>query len=121
MAVQYTHNSYTLNKDVTILKEYQKQSSFGAPEYFWHPVAQVRASIEPLNGREYWIASQSQGEASVRIVIRYRDGVTNRTRLLYKSRDGDVVYELKSPPINKLEANQWLELMCKELSNESST
>lgn len=120
MAVNYELNPAVFDKEVVLLEEHIVTSEFGTPRSYWHPVARAKASIEPISGREYWTASQSQGEASVRIIIRYRDGVNSRMRVLYKSRDGDVVFEMKSPPINKLEANGYLELMCRELINNGA-
>lgn len=120
MAVDYDFNPALLNKKVILLEEIVKEDSFGTPKSYWHPVAKVKASIEPMSGREYWLASQAQGEATVRIMIRYRKGVTSRMRVRYKSHDKSITYELKSPPINKFEGNKYLELMCRELAENES-
>lgn len=120
MAVPYDTNPAVFDKEVILLKEVEKLSEFGTPKSFWHPMTKIKASIEPLSGREYWTASQAQGEATVRIVIRYMDGITSRMRVLYKDDDGDRIYEMKSPPINKLESNRYIELMCKELTNDGT-
>lgn len=119
MAVNYELNPAVFNKEVILLDEKLVESDFGTPKSYWYPIAKVKASIEPISGKEYWTASQSQGEASVRIMIRYRDGITNRMRILYRGRDKDTTYEMKSPPINKLEGNMYLELMCRELSEDA--
>ena len=116
MATDFLYNSAVFDKRVTLIKEVIVRDDLNTPQSKWHPVAKVWASIEPISGREYWSAAQSQSEASVRIVIRYRDGVTSRTRVRYESEDGIVNFELKSPPINYREQNQFLELMCREKS-----
>ena len=106
MAVDYSTNPAVFDKTLVILKEHIIQDTYGAPQSIWHPFARVMASIEPISGREYWQASQSQSEATVRVIIRYRSGITDRMRLLYNRPDGPVLYELKSPPINYLESNR---------------
>ena len=120
MAVDYAINPAVFDKEVTILKEYTVFDETNTPQSKWHPFAKVRASIEPLSGREYWQAAQAQGEASIRIIIRYRKGITDRMHFRYDSEDGSVVYEMKSPPINCREQNMYLELMCKELSTNAT-
>lgn len=120
MATDFINNPGALDKLVTLIKEVTVLDAFNTPQSKWHPYAKVWASIEPISGREYWSAAQSQSESSVRIVIRYRDGVTTRTRVRYESDDGVVDFELKSPPINYREQNQFLELMCREKATDGS-
>ena len=116
MPVDYETNPAVFNKQLVVLKEHILRDEYGAPRSFWHPFAVVMASIEPLSGREYWQASQSQSEATVRITIRYRAGIDDRIRLRYEGPEGPVVYEMRSPPINLLEKNRYLQLMCRTLS-----
>lgn len=114
MATDFIENPGVLDKRVTILREHIVYDEFNSPQSRWHPVAKVWSSIEPISGREYWNAAQSQGEASVRIVIRFRPDVSSRMRVKYEGENGVKVFELSSPPINYREQNQFLELMCKE-------
>lgn len=116
MATDFLYNSAVFDKRVTLIKEVIVRDDLNTPQSKWHPVAKVWASIEPISGREYWSAAQSNSESSVRIVIRYRQGITSRMRVKYESEDGTVVYETSSPPINYREQNEYLELMCKEKS-----
>lgn len=116
MSVDYSTNPAVFNKLVTLLNEYVIPDSYGTPQSVWHPFATVMASIEPLSGREYWQAAQSQSESSLKIIIRYIPGVTSRTRILYNGLEGQKTYEMRSPPINLMEANRYLQLMCRELS-----
>ena len=118
--VDYAVNPAVFDKEITILKEYTVLDESNTPQSKWHPFAKVRASIDPLSGREYWQAAQAQGEASVRILIRYRKGITDRMHFRYDGEDGTVIYEMKSPPINYREQNIYLELMCKELSTNAT-
>ena len=116
MPVDYSTNPAVFNKQLVLLKEHIVPDAYGTPQSVWHPFAQVMASIESISGREYWHASQAQAEATVRIIIRYRSGINDRMRLRYESPEGPVTYEMRSPPINYLESNRYLQLMCRELS-----
>ena len=116
MAVDYQTNPAVLNKSVILMREHIITDVLGAPESKWHPIAQVMAAIEPLTGREYWQAAQAQGESTVKIIMRYRDGITDRMRIKYNN----IIYEMKSPPINELMQNKFLILMCREMSRNDS-
>lgn len=118
MAVDYRTNPAVFDKIVTILRQEQIYDSYNSARSVWHPFAVVRASLEPLTGREFWIASQSQAEGTVRVVMRYRKGITDQMRFRYDSDDGEVTLEVKSPPINILEQNMYLEIMCRELMDQ---
>lgn len=62
----------------------------------WTDFASVRASVEPLQGREYRSPSGDQAEATTRFRLRYLPGVTASMRVLCEGR----VYNLVSPPID---------------------
>lgn len=116
MAVDYATNPAVFDKRMTLLKEFIVYDAFNNPRSVWHPFAVLMVAIEALTGREYWQAAQSQSESSVRITMRYRQGINDRIRLRYESEDGVSVYEPKSPPVNVREHNQYIEIMCRELS-----
>lgn len=73
-------------------------------------LAEVWASVEPLSGREYFLARQVNAEATVRVRIRYRAGITPRMRVKYGSRSLEIV-----SVIDPGERHEELHLMCKEL------
>lgn len=118
MTVSYQNNPAVFDKIVTILEQRMIRDSFNNARAVWHPFAVVRASLEPLTGREYWTASMSQAEGTIRVVMRYRKGITAQMRFKYESNDGIKILEVKSPPINVLEQNQYLEIMCRELEDQ---
>lgn len=118
MSVDYRTNPAVLDKTVTILEQRLIQDEFNQTRAVWHPFATVKASLEPLTGREYWQSSQSQQVGSVRVVMRYRKGINDQMRFVYQSNDGPITLEVKSPPINVLQQNLFLEIMCRELSDQ---
>ena len=114
----FSSNAGELSKKITLLKPYDFTDPSGAPTTVWYPICDVMAIIEPVSGREYWMASQSNREATVRFVIRYKEGITDNMRIRYKAKDRCKIYEMTSLPINPNEENKYLQLMCNEVENE---
>jgi SPP1 family predicted phage head-tail adaptor len=112
--IDYSTNPAVLNKRVFLLREIVLRDEEGGSRIQWRPFASVYAGIENLTGREYWQASQTQGESSSRIVFRKLAGVTDRTRVLVKNAEGKrVVYEAKSPPMIVGSQEDYIEMMCR--------
>jgi SPP1 family predicted phage head-tail adaptor len=66
--------------------------SHGDQTKTWTDLATVRASIEPLSGREFLQASQVMSDITVRIRIRGRSDITltPKDRVLYGTRTFDI-------------------------------
>jgi SPP1 family predicted phage head-tail adaptor len=77
----------------------------------WSPYATVWAAVEPIQGREFFAAQQLNAEATHRIRIRYRVGVSPKDRVTFEGR----IFEIKAPPINVDEKSRELHLMCVEV------
>lgn len=90
------------------------RDSFGEEDVTWVTAATVWGSVEPLRGREYMEAKQGQADVSHRVVIRYRTGVVPTMRVYLEDGRG---FEVDSV-INRLERDEMLELMCRELVNQ---
>ena len=100
------------NKSVILQRrDYEKEqkSGYGSSRPFWKKFAEVRASVEPLQGREYFSGPFQMGENIVRVRIRYIDGVTRKMRIKY----GNRVFDIYSV-IDSMESHRELQLMCKE-------
>ena len=69
----------------------------------------MRASVEPLQGREYFSGPFQMGKSIIRIRIRYIEGITNKMRIKYGKRLFDI-YSV----IDSMESHRELQLMCKE-------
>ena len=89
------------------------RDTFGEEDVTWTTSATVWGSVEPLRGREYMEARQGQADVSHRVVIRYRTGVVPTMRVYLE--DGRAL-EIDGV-INRLERDEMLELMCRELVN----
>ena len=101
------------NKVITLQKrDYDKErknNTYGALRPIWKNVATVRASVEPLQGREYFSGPFQIGENIVRIRIRYLEGITRKMRIRYGNRLFDI-YSV----IDSMESHRELQLMFKE-------
>lgn len=74
-------------------------------------VSNVSASIDPVSGKEFFEAQQTQSEVSHKIRIRYKLGVLPSMRVNFKGR----IFAMTSPPINWEERNRDMLLMCSEV------
>lgn len=75
----------------------------------WADTATVWASVEPVSGREPFVAQQLQGHVTHKVLIRYRSGITHDMRVLFGTRKFDV-----QAVINDKERNETLMLYCQE-------
>lgn len=98
-----------LRHRITIQSKSAVQDSFGAETITWATFATVWGSVEPLTGREFLEAKQSQAEVSVRIRIRQLAGVLPEMRVVF----GAHTYEVLSV-IYVEERKREVQLMCRE-------
>ncbi len=99
-----------LRHRVTIQKEQgTTRNSKGELVPNWVDIVTVWAAVEPLKGREYFDAEQVQAEVTTRIRMRYHAGVTPEMRIIYGTKEFDIL-----SAINIEEKDRELHLMCKE-------
>jgi SPP1 family predicted phage head-tail adaptor len=75
----------------------------------WSTFASAWAAIEPVRGREYFLAHAENGAADTRISLPYVAGVTRSMRVNHDGRLYDIQHVL-----NIDERNRELNLMCLE-------
>lgn len=76
----------------------------------WTDVATMWAAIDPISGREFYAAEQSQSEVSHKIRCRYRTGLDTAMRITYGKRRFKII-----SLIDWEERHESLLLMCKEV------
>lgn len=89
------------------------RSASGEEVLTWPTFATCRASVEPLNGKEYFTARQEAAEVNYRIRLRYDSALASVVpawRISYAGRTFDI-----QSIINYRERNRELIVMCKEL------
>ena len=77
----------------------------------WEDVKTIRASVEPIQGREYFSGAFAIGETVVRLRIRYQPDVeiSRKMRIKY----GNRILKIENV-IDSKERHEELQLMCKE-------
>lgn len=75
----------TLRHRIQIEKQVITQNTFGEPAISWAHYADVWASVEPLNSREFFAAQSVQSEITGKIIIRYLAGVEPTMRITHNA------------------------------------
>ncbi|WP_439295242.1 phage head closure protein [Lonepinella sp. BR2882] len=97
------------NKVITLQEQKQVMTDYGAVNIEWVDFKTVRASVEPIQGREYFSGPFQMGENIIRVRIRYIDNVDRKMRIKY----GDRLLSIYSV-IDSKDEHRELQLMCKE-------
>lgn len=100
-----------LRHRVTFQKRSKSLNNYRESQDSWEDIAETWASIEPLTGREFFTALQTQSDVNVRIICRYSrviSGVKAQDRILY----GSTKYDIRHPPIDKDMKHHELHFMC---------
>lgn len=98
----------SLRHRVTIQENAALKDAAGSQKPYWVDVCTVYAAIKPLSGRELIVSQAENSEINVRIVIRYRAGITASMRIVYQN----TIYAIVAPPINTDMRNAELQIMC---------
>jgi SPP1 family predicted phage head-tail adaptor len=101
-----------LNRLITLQQESETEptDNLNTPVVEWQDVVRVWASVEPLRGREYLETKNVNPELSVRVRIRYLEGVSRKMRVKY----GERIFNIESV-IDVEEQHREMELMCSEV------
>lgn len=82
----------------------------GAPITQWVDVAIVRAEVVAASAREFISAMATQSEVTTRITIRYRQGISNRDRILFRGK----IYNIEGVLPDPVSGREYLTLPCSE-------
>ena len=100
------------NKAISLQKQVNEVSDYGAPITNWKTVANVRAAVEPLQGREFFANASVNNENIIRVRIRYGVNVDNTMSVKYGKRSLEI-----TSIIDSKESHRELQLICKELND----
>lgn len=101
-------NAGTLRHRITLQSPPTARDALGQPSGTWVDEATVWADARPLSSRERFAAGQINSEVSVRIRIRWRDGVLPSWRVLWR----DVPHAIVGEPIDVNGEQVALDLLC---------
>lgn len=98
-----------LNKRITLQKPVKTQSSVtGAVVNGWADLAEIWANVTDVSARDFVAAQAGQSEVTTRIIIRWRDDVTDKHRILYHGR----VYDIQGVLEDDKSGREYLTLPC---------
>lgn len=102
-------NSGKLRHKICIETKATMRNSLGEEVVTWTPFLYAWASIEPLSGREFFLAQQTQASVDHKINLRYQPGIRPEMRVSWGERMFDITAVL-----NKEERNTELMLYVSE-------
>lgn len=97
-----------LDHRITVQSKSVTRAANGEEIITWGTFATLWAKVEPIRGREFFAAAQSQSAIDYRVTVHYRTDINRTMRIIF----GTQTLEIGSEPINVKSANRWLELMC---------
>jgi len=80
-----------LDRQITLQEKVETTDSFGGIVVLYNTIATVWASVNDVRGRDFLAAQQAQSELTTRFRIRYRAGLDNLTRVMWKGKRYDVI------------------------------
>ena len=95
-----------LDQRVTLQSRSVTTDAYGQDAIVWTDIATVWAQCQALRGREFFAAAQTQQEQTVKVRIRYRAGIDQKCRLVWRGVNHDITGVI---PVGR---NEMLEIMC---------
>jgi SPP1 family predicted phage head-tail adaptor len=78
----------TLDRRVTLQRQFSTRDAYGGETISWIDVATVWASVSAISGREFLQSQQIEGETTYKVVIRWLAGITtSKLRVVYHDVD----------------------------------
>ncbi len=100
-----------LDQRVTVERFSRTEDELGQPIESWAPLFTCWAAVEPLTGREFIAAQAAVSEVKVKIIMRYRPGITPADRVSHNGQ----VYGIEAV-IDVHSSRRELHLMCKAIA-----
>lgn len=81
-----------LREVITIKAPPVGQNAYGEvdPNAAWTDVLTTRASLQPLIGREYYLAEEVRSQVEVKFTLRYKSSIQAKHRVLHRG----ILYEI---------------------------
>ncbi len=104
-------NFSALRHRITLQRRTGVQSpATGAMEYHWTDVATLWAQVVPVSVREFIAAQAVRNEITTRMVIRWREDIRDRDRVLFRGKLYSIEGILPDPDSGR----EYLTLACSE-------
>lgn len=99
--------SGAFDQRVTIESKSVTRDAIGEEVVSWVTHAETWARVEPIRGKEYFAAAQTQDSTDYRVTIRYRTGIAREMRVMWRGLPLDIISVID---VGARKEN--LELMC---------
>jgi len=103
-------NAGSLNKRIEIQSKTSTADGLGGYSDVWATTKEVWAAIWPLSASDVIEGMKTSAQVTHRVRIRYQSGITSAMRIKFGTR----YFSIQGTPINPNEANEYLDLVCKE-------
>ncbi len=108
-----------LDKRVVIQAPVQTADEYNQPVQTWHTLTMAWARIDPLVGRERYVAAQEISTMTVRITVRYTSKtrvITPEHRVLHNARGINKARIFQIATVRDLrESHEWIQMVCGEV------
>lgn len=98
-----------MNRRIKFQSRQETDDGYGGKTIVWLDHASAWAKVEPLSGREYFDAHQTQADVSHRVTTRFRGGIDETMRIVC----GEKMLEIESV-LDVESAHQRLVIMARE-------
>lgn len=88
----------------------KSQDGTGGVVENWETFCEVYCDIKPLNGNEKYVSHEKHATATHQVIIRYREGILPRMRLVARGR----IFDLVAPALNINEQDKMMQLIVEE-------
>jgi len=102
--------SGALDQRIVIERLVEGYDELGQPINTWLPIVQTWAHVQPLTGRDFIAAQAAMSEVKLKIIMRYRPGITPADRVSH----GGQVYGIEAV-LDVHSSRRELQLMCKAI------
>ena len=103
-------NAGSLNKRIEIQSKTSTADGLGGYSDVWATTKTVWCAIWPLSASDVIEGMKTSAQVTHRVRIRYQSGITSAMRIKFGTR----YFSIQGTPINPNEANEYLDLVCKE-------
>lgn len=99
----------------------QQDKVTGDIRLVWSSIfASVPAAIEPMTAKDFQAANSTQSEATTRIVVRYREGLSPTQRIVHMKRGKRIVYNPTRPIVDRDSGLEFVTIYCTEGVNDGA-
>ncbi|RDH41599.1 phage head closure protein [Zooshikella ganghwensis] len=88
-----------LRHRILIQKKEVVRDEYNEEQEKWVTVCSCRAEVNPLQGKEFFAAQQINNKITVKITMRYRNGISTAMRIIFKKRIFNILVSIN--PLEK--------------------